>query len=362
MQTHHRGVTRRSALAILTSLGIVPATLSPRLAHAAECTADQLNIFTWAGYEVPELMGSYVEKHGVLPSFVFFASQEEALQKVRAGFDADTVHPCIDKVQKFLDAGLIEPIDVDRLDSWNDLWPEFRELPGVVIDDQVYCVPFDWGNTSFCYRTDVFGEDAEESWTWLFDPANSGRIAMQDGIDSIVAAALALNLDPYEMNEADLERVKAKLIEQRPMVRFDWEAPTDYVNAMANGEIDIAVCWNDGPVLLQQQGIPVKLAQPKEGLLTWVCGIVRLNTGECDDDLVYDFLNAMLSPQSGAFVIDAYGFGSSNTAAFELVAPERLAELGLSDPAAMMANSTFIRQAPTREAWDKAWEDIKAGI
>jgi spermidine/putrescine-binding protein len=352
---------RRDLLRGMSALGLAPIVLGAPAARAS-CTPDKLSVFTWAGYEVPELVGSYAAEHGVLPSYSFFASQEEALQKIRAGFPADTTHPCIDKVQKYLDAGLIDAIDTSRLTHWGDIWPDFANLSGVVIDGKNYCVPFDWGNTSFCYRTDVFGEDAEETWTWLFDPKYAGRIAMQDGIDSIVAGAFALGLDPYEMTEEDLERVKAKLIEQRPIVRFDWEAPTDYVNAMAAGEIDIAVCWNDGPVALKQQGVPVKLAQAKEGILTWLCGVIKLNTGVCDDDVVYDFLDAMLSPETGAFIIDVYGYGHANTMAFDLVKPERLAELGLSNPQAMMASSTFLRATPTRDAWDKAWEDVKAGV
>ena len=355
--------TRRSLLRSMAAVGLLP-VLQPIFAGNAKADdASDLSVFTWAGYEVPELVGAYIEKHGVEPSFSFFSSQEEALQKIRAGFAADTMHPCLTKVQKFHDAGLIDPIDTSRIPAWDDIWPEFRDLDGVnLADGKTYMVPIDWGNVSYCYRTDVFGEDAEESWTVLWDPANKGRIAMQDGIDNIVAASLALGMDPYDLDEAGLETVRQHLLEQRDLVRFYWESTTDYVNAMANGEVDLAVCWNDGPVALKSQGIPVKLANPKEGIMAWVCGVVHINVGDADDSLVYDYINAFLSPEAGAFEIDAYGFGHSNRKAFDLVSEERLAELGLSDPASMMKTAIFQRPSPLRDQWDIMWEEVKLGM
>lgn len=358
-----RALNRRATLAAMAGVGLVPIlqTVAPRTGLASE-PAD-LSVFTWAGYEVPELFGPYVDKHGVTPSFAFFSSQEEALQKIRAGYATDTMHPCLTKVQKFHDAGLIKPIDTNRIDAWDDIWPQLRDLEGVrLADGNVYMVPIDWGNTSYCYRTDVFGEDAEESWTALWDPANKGRIAMQDGIDNIAAASLALGMDPYDLDEAGLEMVRDHLIEQRELVRFYWESTTEYVNAMAAGEVDLAVCWNDGPVNLQNQGVPVKLANPKEGILAWVCGIVHIASGSADDDLVYDYINAFLAPESGAFEIDAYGFGHSNSKAFDLVPAERLAELGISDVANMMETAVFQRTTPLRDRWDIVWEEIKLGL
>ena len=47
-------------------------------------------------------------------------------------------------------------------------------------------------------------------------------------------------------------------------------------------------------------------------------------------DKAHDVLNSLISPESGRFLIDDYGYGHSNVKAFDLVSEERLAELGLS--------------------------------
>lgn len=70
------------------------------------------------------------------------------------------------------------------------------------------------------------------------------------------------------------------------------------INAMANGEIDMAMCWNDAAVALKRDGYPVRLAAPKEGMITWVCGLVMTNVGKADEALVYDALNSLLAPET----------------------------------------------------------------
>ena len=57
-----------------------------------------LIVFDWGGYEDPGFFGAYVEKYGDSPTYSFFSDEEEAFQKVRAGFRADLGHPCSQSV------------------------------------------------------------------------------------------------------------------------------------------------------------------------------------------------------------------------------------------------------------------------
>ena len=53
-----------------------------------------LTVFDWSGYETPDFHPAYVEKHADSPKFTYFGDEEEALQKLKAGFRADVAHPC----------------------------------------------------------------------------------------------------------------------------------------------------------------------------------------------------------------------------------------------------------------------------
>ena len=77
-----------------------------------------LIVFDWGGYEDPGFFGAYVEKYGDSPTYSFFSDEEEAFQKVRAGFRADLGHPCSQSVVKWRNAEIIVPIDTSRLKTF----------------------------------------------------------------------------------------------------------------------------------------------------------------------------------------------------------------------------------------------------
>ena len=115
---------------------------------------------------------------------------------------------------------------------------------------------------------------------------------------------------------------------------------------------------------LKDQGVNVTYMNPKEGIWTWVCGFVLMAEARGDEDKAYDYIDAWIAPESGKYLIEEYGYGHSNTRAFELVSAEALQERGLTDPETMMASSRFFGEiAPdVREKYVALFEEIKAGF
>jgi spermidine/putrescine-binding protein len=71
---------------------------------------------------------------------------------MRSGTQDDLLHPCVDYVQDYVDAGLVEPFDTRLLPSFSQLYPEFAERGQV--DGQQYWIPWDCGFGSVMYRKD----------------------------------------------------------------------------------------------------------------------------------------------------------------------------------------------------------------
>src|SRR5690606_33937388 len=84
---------RRDLHKLMMAAGLGLATL-PFGGGRASAAASDLHYFTWTGYDLPGFFPGYVEKHGGPPSISLFADEEEALQKLRAGFQCDLAHPC----------------------------------------------------------------------------------------------------------------------------------------------------------------------------------------------------------------------------------------------------------------------------
>ncbi len=357
-------MNRRDFNRALASVGLAAITVP--FAPGAARAAGEITYFAWGGYDDPNTHKDYSEKYGGSPAYGLFGDEEEALQKMRAGYQPDLAHPCAGLVGRWRDSGLFKPIDVSRLDHYGDVFPELKTLK-FTQDNGTWFTPFDWGNSSVLYRTDLVDPAyiEEESWNILFDERYKGRLGTFDNVDGavIVAALVAGVPDPFNMNDAEIEQVRKLMQGQRELLRFYWTDQTMAEQGLASGELVASYAWNDAVVRLKAQGLPVAYMNPKEGILTWVCGVMMLKDGPGDEQAKYDFIDAMLAPESGAYVIDTWGFGHSNAKAFDLVSAERLAELGISSPTALFKQGVFFKDIPpeAREKYIAMFEEVKAG-
>jgi spermidine/putrescine-binding protein len=354
-------ISRRDAMRAAAAFGVGMVAM-PRNPLAAE----PLTIMEWSGYEIPELFQSFVDKHGSAPNFSIFANEDEALQKVRGGFNADIVHPCTYSVTPFVEAGLSKPIDTSRLSHWADVFEPLKTT-GTVIDGNVVMVPADWGISSIAYRTDLVEPDflENESWGIFTDERYAGRLSMSDTDAALQIAGLLLGYSRdriHQMSDEELEACRPLAAKMVQYSRFLWTDNTEIAQALASGEIVAAYAWNETVKTLAEQGLPVKYAYPKEGRFTWLCGLTLLNTGKGDEAQAYDFLDAWLSPETGKFMIEQYGYGHSNRKAFEMSDPAAVEALGITDPIAYLADGILFQpiESTRQQKMIKMWEELKA--
>ena len=97
-------MSRRQFNKALASLGATMVMMPMGSRMALGASGDHPTIFTWEGWEVPELHGAYIEKHGESANFAIFADEEEAFAKMRAGFKVDITQPCTYKIPMWYDA------------------------------------------------------------------------------------------------------------------------------------------------------------------------------------------------------------------------------------------------------------------
>lgn len=337
-------------------------TLLQQGAQAAD--SGKLTYFTWSGYELPQFHGDFEKAHAGQVDISVFGDDDDALSKARAGFHPDLAHPCYDKLDRWKQAGLIQPLDPKRLRNWDQIFPVLQKLPGIVdADGKVWMVPWDWGNTSILYRTDLV-KNPEPTWKMFFDPNSpyAGKMATIDAVhDTPLVAAVMAGVNPFDMDQAGMDKVADKLREQRPLLSSYTTDMTSVEQALASGALSAAMTWNASATALKKQGVPVEFMKPKEGMLTWACGFVLLKDSK-NVDLAYDFINSRLDPSSGKALIEAYGYGSASKAAFDLVTPEKLKELSLpNDPQAVLKETIFT--GPMKQAGElaKMFERVKAG-
>ena len=117
-------IDRRKALKAFAAAGLVP--VIARMGSSAALADEQLRVFDFAGYEVPDLHQPYIKKYGASPAISIFADGEEAFVKLRGGYETDVVHIGTFDVQRMRDADLIQPWDPSRLDALEGCIPLFQ--------------------------------------------------------------------------------------------------------------------------------------------------------------------------------------------------------------------------------------------
>ncbi|MCF3641229.1 extracellular solute-binding protein [Rhizobium sp. TRM95111] len=343
------------------------ATLALSAAFPA-AAADTLTVFDWSGYEDPAFHPAYTGKYEGSPDFSFFGDEEEAFQKLRAGFKADLAHPCSQSVVKWREAGLLEPLDTAKLTAWNDTLPGLKAMKDLMTsaDGTAWMIPFDWGNTVLTYRTDTVKPEEVASLKAFADPKFKDRVSIGDNVDDAYAlASLAIGVKDWTtLTDEQFKQASDFLRDVHKNVRLYWTDNTDLSQAMASGEVDLAWAWNETATTLQADGVPAAIKKDTaEGLSTWVCGYVRLKGAEGSEEKAYDYMNAVTDPAIAAYMVESWGYGHSNAKGMAAVDAKILADKGYDNVDQFVANTLFQAPMPTelRQKMIAEFEKIKSG-
>lgn len=332
------------------------------LATAAVAQDADLLVFDYSGFEDPSYHQPYIDQHGASPTFAFFGDEDEAFQKVRAGFNADVAHICAGSVSRWTESGIIEPWDTSLITAFDDL---NSSLMGAdVAGGETYFIPTDFGSTAIAYNPDSVPAEDVASLQIFKDPKYAGRMTLPDNVDDAFALAyLATGVTDWtEATDEEFEAAANWLREVHPNLRTYWTDPAELAQLMSSGEILISWAWNETYPTMVEEGRPIGFARETvEGSSLWLCGYVNLSGGQGDEQKAYDYLNAMLSESSVVPLLDA-GFGSANaTALTSLVTEEDLVASGLG-----VVDVPLLAQLPLpndmRERQAETFELIKAGF
>lgn len=326
-----------------------------------------LTVFDWSGYEDPNFFSAYVEEHGDKPTFSFFGDLEGAFLKLRSGFKADLAHPCSYSIPKWVEAGLLAPLDVSRIDRWDDLNRDFRDMSLPTADEKPYFVPIEWGNTALTYNVDFLSEDEVTSLQVFADPKHAGRISIGDNLyDAYALGFLAVGVTDWnKATDEDFQAASDFLRKVHLNVRDYWSSGASLAQLMQSGEVYLAWAWNETYATLNKEDVPIKMNRDTdEGSSSWVCGYSALADAPGSIDKAYDFLNAWLSPESAEYMVQTWAYGHANAKAMNEMNQDIVAAAGL-DSSDELLSKRLLQSALDPEMQKKMikeFEMIKAGF
>lgn len=321
---------------ILLGLALLAiAMVMPSAGQAAPKGSD-LFVYDWASYDDQSLFPEYIKKYGSKPKFTFYQDEEEARAKLKAGFQADLVHPCAYAMNGWREQGLVQPIDVSRIPNYKDLEPRLKNMPGFVADGKVWAIPYDNGQTSLVYNADKVPASDIESLSIFTNPKYKGKISLPDNMADWVELGLIATgtRDWNSITGADDPKFKKAmdfLRQAHKNTKFYWGDTPTLAQSMKNGEILAAWSWNDTPTSLQGEKVNVKFAfGMKEGFTGYACGYMLVKNSKGNTDLAYDFLNAIASKESAAALVNLNGYGHANQVGMRAIDPKVFAQKNMA--------------------------------
>jgi len=320
-----------------------------------------LIIVNWKDYgsDDPKVIEEFEERYDCKIVHEYMASEEELLTKLRTGgvgkFDIVLPNPSVLPVA--VNEGLLEELDVDELENYQFIFDKFKELPEGLKDGKIYAIPWVWGSTSIAYNTEMITEEIDTVHV-LWDEKYAGEVAFRDDFnDAVMTAAIALGQDPN--NPSDLEAIKEKLKEQKPLNRTYWKTGDEWSKLFANDQIAVGLMWSGQAATMRQEGSPIKFIVPKEGGIGWVdyWGIVK---DAPNKELAIKFLDYMISKEFQEYWVKIGGPAPVNSLALEDLDEEFIQENAISED--LLDRLFFISYhgEDVKREWNELWQEVKA--
>ena len=292
------------------------------LALAAQ--ADNLVVSNWDGYMAPDAIEVFNEETGHEAELVLHGTNEEIMGKLIAskGKGYDVVFVSSPFAEVLHNLGLAETLDHDKLPNLDNLYPQATELshdPG-----NTFSVPYAWGTTGLCYRSDLLAE-TPDSWMDLLDPAEavSGKTTMLATDRWLLGAGFLAK--GYSVNETDPDKVtevRDLLIDaKKTLLAYD---DTTFYAKLVSGEAELVHAWDGWCNYGIAENGDIAYVIPEEGSDLWVDTMVILKNAE-NKDAAYEFVNFILDPENHGWAAENILYKVPNAPAMDGLSDEFMA-------------------------------------
>lgn len=317
----------------------------------------QLTVYIWADYFSDEMEREFERRYDVDVVMEYFDSNEALLAKLQTGVSSyDVVVPSDYMVGILAREGLLEELDVRRLENFGNLMPRFVGLP--FDPENRYSVPYCWGTSGIGYRRDDVGREIV-SWHDLWDPKLAGRVGMLNDTRETFAAALkAMGLSLNATDPAEIEAAARMLVRQKSLVRT-YDSDT-FADSLLAGELWATQAYNGQVAKAAREDPSIGYAIPVEGCTLFVDNVC-IPKGAANKDLAMLFIDFVLEGRVAASITEVTDYATANQAAAEFLPRELREDPIIFPPAELLDRCELIRDVgPVIELYDRLWTEIKS--
>jgi putrescine transport system substrate-binding protein len=342
---------------------------------AAAAEEKRLFIYNWTDFIGRNTIAEFEKQTGIKVTYDVYDSEETMDARLLAGNSGyDVVIASTEYFGREIKAGVYIPLDPAKLPNRKNLDPRVLAIQAVHDPGNAHSVPYLHAINGFAYNVDMIKARMPnapvDSLDMIFKPeivakfADCGVTMLDSAADTLLLAMKYLGLDPNSTKREDYQAAEALLLKVRPYVRsFD---SSEYLNALANKEICIAMSWSSDYALSKARaravGVDVNLAftVPKEGANQNFSSML-IPEGAPHPEAAYQFINFMLRPEVIAAITNEIYYGNDNAASRSLINPSILSDETLYPTPAIEARLYRAEEASaaTERIRTRTWTRVK---
>jgi putative spermidine/putrescine transport system substrate-binding protein len=233
-----------------------------------------LNVIEWPYYTYKSFAKPFEQQTGCIIHRKDAGSSNQMFALMHAnggggGGQYDLVSASGDASLRLIDAGDVQPIDINLIPSWKNFLPAFKSPPHNTVNGVHYGVSVQWGPNTLLYNTQKV-HPAPTNWSSIYGKKYAGKITVPNNPIQIADAALYLEQtkpsfgikDPYELTKPQLDAAVALLKAQKPLLKRYWNYATDEITSFKNGDVWLGAGWPYQTLQLQGDKQPIKEIVP----------------------------------------------------------------------------------------------------
>ncbi len=295
---------------------LLSALFSGLLTVSSACIAAEkiVHVYNWSDYIDSKALDEFTRETGIKVIYDTYDSNEILETKLLAGRTGyDVVVPSATFLQRQIQAGVYQPLDLNKLPNAEGLWSDVAKRLAAYDPGNRHAVTYMWFTTGIAFNAEKIrqrlGSRAIDSWDFIFKPELLKRVAdcgvyVLDSPEDLFSIALRyLGFNPDSKKPEDLRKAAGLLAQMRPNIKKFHSS--EYINALANGDICMAVGWAGDSFQARSRaqeaknGVDISYVIPKEGTL------MSLDSFAIPKDAphvaeAYAFIDFMLRPEIAA--------------------------------------------------------------
>ncbi|MEN0106745.1 MAG: polyamine ABC transporter substrate-binding protein [Pseudomonas sp.] len=340
------------------------------LLACATAQADELVVYNWNDYIAPQVLADFEKETGIHIDYHTYSTAEDLEKALASGESIDVAVPSHDTLPALIKAGRLQPLDISRLPNRTHLDKQLLSKLNAVDPQNRYAIPYLWGAVGLAINVTeaekAFGGPLPNSWSLLFDPAQSAKLAtcgisVLDAPDEVMS--VAMNYMGRSLAHSPSTQIKqggSMLEAVRKNVRYvDSER---YIDDLKTGKLCMSLAWVGDALGASAAGQNVHFVVPDEGSVLFIDNLVIPSSAR-RADLAHRFIDYLMQPKVAAQITTETLYPSGNADAREFLDPALRDQPGLYPDRATKRRLAALEALPEKTAAvkDQVWGKFRDG-